>query len=101
LPEQPAVETLLQYPSTALFVERAQAVQPAFQLTPDNANTVSEICANLDGLPLAIELAAARIKLLPPQAMLVHLQDAPLHLLTGGGATCLRASKLWHNSMEL
>jgi len=65
-------------------VERTQAVQPAFQLTPDNAYAVAEICAHLDGLPLAIELAAARIKLLPPQAMLVQLREAPLQLLTGG-----------------
>jgi len=64
--------------------ERTQAVQPAFQLTPDNAYAVAEICAHLDGLPLAIELAAARIKLLPPQAMLVQLREAPLQLLTGG-----------------
>jgi predicted ATPase/DNA-binding NarL/FixJ family response regulator len=85
LPDQPSSENLLQYPGIALFVERAQAIQPDFQLTPEDANAVVEICAHLDGLPLAIELAAARIKLLPPQAMLVHLRDAPLQLLTRGG----------------
>jgi predicted ATPase/DNA-binding CsgD family transcriptional regulator len=84
LPGQPSFENLLQYPGIALFVERAQAIQPDFQLTPEDANAVTEICAYLDGLPLAIELAAARIKLLPPQAMLVHLRDAPLQLLTSG-----------------
>jgi predicted ATPase/DNA-binding CsgD family transcriptional regulator len=84
LPGQPSFENLLQYPGIALFVERAQAIQPGFQLRPEDANAVAEICARLDGLPLAIELAAARIKLLPPQAMLVHLRDAPLQLLTGG-----------------
>ena len=84
LPGQPSFENLLQYPGIALFVERAQAIQPDFQLTPDDANAVAEICARLDGLPLAIELAAARIKLLPPQAMLAHLRDAPLQILTGG-----------------
>ena len=78
-------KNLLQYPGIALFVERAQAIQPDFQLTPDNANAVTEICAHLDGLPLAIELAAARIKLLPPQAMFVRLQEVVrCRLLTGG-----------------
>ena len=84
LPSQPSFEDLLQYPGIALFVERAQAIQPHFHLTPDNSNAVAEICAHLDGLPLAIELAAARIKLLPPQAMLAQLREAPLQLLTGG-----------------
>jgi len=84
LPDQSSVETLLQYPGIALFVQRAQAIQPEFKLTTDNAASVAEICARLDGLPLAIELAAARIKLLPPQAMLVRLQESSLELLTSG-----------------
>ncbi len=84
LPDQPSLEILLQYPSIALFVQRAQASQPDFELTAENAAAVREICARLDGLPLAIELAAARIKLLPPQAMLGRLQASPLQLLTGG-----------------
>ena len=84
LPDQLSVKNVLQYPGIALFVERAQATQPDFQLTPDNANVVAEICVHLDGLPLAIELAAARIKLLPPQSMLDHLREAPLQLLTSG-----------------
>jgi predicted ATPase/DNA-binding CsgD family transcriptional regulator len=84
LPDEPSVETLMQYPGIALFVQRAQAIQPDFQLTHGNAPTVSEICTRLDGLPLAIELAAARIKLLPPQAMLVQLQESSLGLLTSG-----------------
>jgi len=84
LPEQPSVETLSQYPGIALFVQRAQAIQPDFQLVKGNASAVSEICARLDGLPLAIELAAARIKLLTPQAMLVRLQESSLGLLTSG-----------------
>jgi predicted ATPase/DNA-binding CsgD family transcriptional regulator len=84
LPSQPSVETLMQYPGIALFVQRAQASQPNFKLTSENASAVTEICARLDGLPLAIELAAARIKLLPPLAMLRQLQESPLQMLTGG-----------------
>src|SRR5512134_209839 len=84
LPDQPSLEILMQSPSVALFVQRAQASQPDFKLTPENASAVTEICARIDGLPLAIELAAARIKLLPPQTMVARLQESPLQLLTGG-----------------
>ncbi len=66
-----------------LFLERAHAVAPTFGLTGDNALTVAEICRRLDGLPLAIELAAARLKLLPPRALLQRL-DQRLLLLMGG-----------------
>jgi len=73
----PAV--LLDAPAVALFVARAQAIQPGFRLTRDNARAVAEICMRLDGLPLAIELAAARIKVLPPPAMRSRLaQRFPL-----------------------
>ena len=66
-----------------LFVQRAKAVKPDFWLTPDNAPAIAEICARLDGLPLAIELAAARIRTLTPAAMLQRLQSR-FELLTGG-----------------
>ena len=73
----------MQYAAVRLFVERAQDVKAEFAVTNENAPAVAEICARLDGLPLAIELAAARIKLLPPQALLGRLESR-LKLLTGG-----------------
>jgi predicted ATPase/class 3 adenylate cyclase len=75
----PDLSTLSQYEAVALFIERAQAVKPDFQVTNFNAPAVAEICARLDGLPLAIELAAARSKLFPPQTLLARLgQRLPL-----------------------
>jgi non-specific serine/threonine protein kinase len=83
-PTQPATsEGLSQYEAVALFIQRAEAARPDFQVTNQNAPAVAEVCARLDGLPLAIELAAARIKLLPPQALLSRLSNR-LQLLTGG-----------------
>jgi predicted ATPase/DNA-binding CsgD family transcriptional regulator len=69
----PDLVALSQYEAVALFIQRAQAVSPEFHLTNANAPMVAEICVRLDGLPLAIELAATRIKLLPPQALLTRL----------------------------
>ncbi|HMD97198.1 MAG TPA: protein kinase [Terriglobia bacterium] len=76
-------ETLLESPAVALFFERATAVKPDLRRNEENVRAVAEICARLDGLPLAIELAAVRIKMLTPAAMLARLQSS-LHLLTGG-----------------
>jgi len=75
--------TISQYAAVALFIARAQAAKADFVVTNATAPAVAEICARLDGLPLAIELAAARIKLFPPEALLARLHS-PLAVLTGG-----------------
>src|SRR4029453_1826647 len=77
------VPPLAEDEAAELFVARAQAANPNFELTDQNAAAVAELCARLDGLPLAIELAAARTKLLPPQTLLKRLGNR-LQLLTGG-----------------
>ncbi len=82
-PTLPSLEALSNYSAVALFTQRAAAVKPDFELTADNAPAVAEICTRLDGLPLAIELAAARIKLLSPSVILARLASR-LQLLTGG-----------------
>jgi predicted ATPase/class 3 adenylate cyclase len=83
LPNSKALE---QYASVALFVQRARAIQPTFQVSQSNGRAIAEICVRLDGLPLAIELAAARVRLLPPQALLARLSNS-LQVLTGGAQT--------------
>jgi predicted ATPase/transcriptional regulator with XRE-family HTH domain/TolA-binding protein len=79
----PNLAALAATPAVALFVERAQAVRPAFALSAENAAAVAAICAGLDGLPLAIEIAAARITLLSPQEIAARL-DQRLKMLVGG-----------------
>jgi predicted ATPase len=100
-PDGPAdVERLERSPAVQLFVARARASLPDFELTADNAWAVAEIARRLDGLPLAIELAAARVRLLPPQALLDRLSDR-LGLLTGGARDmperqrALRSTMAW------
>jgi predicted ATPase/serine/threonine protein kinase len=79
----PPIKALSRYGAVELFTQRALEVKPDFVLTTENARTVAEICTRLDGLPLAIELAAARVKLLPPQMILLRLESR-LKTLTGG-----------------
>src|SRR4029079_4622541 len=81
----PPIERLSQYEAVRLFIERAQAVRPDFAVTTENAPAIAEICVRLDGLPLAIELAAARSRLLSPQALLAPL-GRRLPFLTGGAS---------------
>jgi predicted ATPase/class 3 adenylate cyclase len=104
LQRAPSGERLTQYEAVRLFIERAQAAKADFSVTNDNALAVAQICHRLDGLPLAIELAAARIKLLTPQAMLARLGNR-LKLLTGGARDLperqrtLRATLEWSHAL--
>jgi predicted ATPase/DNA-binding NarL/FixJ family response regulator len=81
----PPQEILMQVPAVALFVQRAQAVQPGFTLTAENAVSIANLCVLLDGVPLAIVLAVARIKLFTPQALLTRLQQQRFEVLIGRG----------------
>jgi predicted ATPase len=87
------------YASVQLFLERAHAVAPGFELTSENAHAVAEICRRLDGLPLAIELAAARVRLLPPGALLARLDDR-LNLLTGGPRDLPERQRTLRNTLD-
>ncbi|HVT44714.1 MAG TPA: protein kinase [Thermoanaerobaculia bacterium] len=80
---EPSLEEALQSPAVLLFIERARAANPSFELDSGNVAAVVEICRRLDGLPLAIELAAARSRMITPNAMLMRLEQR-LKLLTGG-----------------
>jgi predicted ATPase/DNA-binding CsgD family transcriptional regulator len=82
--DKPTVQDAMESEAVRLFVERAQAVKDSFALTYENASLVLDICRRLDGLPLAIELAAARVKVVPPSTLLTRLEKR-LPLLTGGG----------------
>ena len=99
-----SLDTLARNAAVKLFVERAAASKPDFALTSENARAIAEICNRLDGLPLAIELAAARVKTLPPAAMLGRLESR-LQILTGGARDLparqqtLRAAIAWSHDL--
>jgi predicted ATPase/DNA-binding CsgD family transcriptional regulator len=96
----PSLATLAENPAVQLYAERLRAVQPGFHLSEENAGTVARICVRLDGLPLALELAAACGRLFAPPALLARL-DRGLDMLVGGGADrparqrTLRATMAW------
>ena len=91
---------LAQYGAIQLFVERAQAVMPDFTLTPENVSCIAQICARVDGLPLALELAAARVKLLPPALLLKRLTEARLDVLTGGARNLPNRQQTLRNTID-
>jgi predicted ATPase/DNA-binding CsgD family transcriptional regulator len=95
----PASEVLEQYGAVTLFLQRARATRPDFHLRPANARTIAEICTRLDGLPLALELAAARLKLLPPQALLARLSHR-LHVLTSGARNAPARQQTLRNTIQ-
>jgi predicted ATPase len=97
--EESAWEKLIENESVILFVGCAQAAHPNFALTKDNASAIAEICRRLDGLPLALELAAARVKLLQPQAILTRLDDK-LKLLTGGARDLPARHQTLRNTLD-
>jgi non-specific serine/threonine protein kinase len=102
--EPAAVDALARCPAVRLFVARAQAVAPAFRLAPENAAAVARVCIRLDGIPLALELAAARVRLLAVEQILGRLDDS-IRLLTGGSRAgpsrhqTLRATLDWSHDL--
>ena len=97
--EQISAEAVAEYEAVRLFVERAREARPGFALTDDNAAAVAEICARLDGLPLAIELAAARLKLFSPDELRDRLRSR-LELLGAGRATCPARQRTLRSTIE-
>ncbi len=95
----PTTGELASLESVALFVERARFVKPEFELTDSNAMAVARICRRLDGIPLAIELAAARLKSLSPEQILERLNDR-FRLLTGGSRTSLPHQQTLRAAMD-
>jgi predicted ATPase/class 3 adenylate cyclase len=95
----PEPEAMSRYEAVELFVERARTAKPSFEITEDNAAAVAEICARLDGLPLAIELAASRIKVLSPPAILGRLEHR-LELLTASARNVPERQRTLRGAIE-
>ena len=95
----PDIDELSRHSAVRLFVERAQAAKADFALTDSNARIIAEICHRLDGLPLAIELAAVRVKLLPPAVLLDRLSSR-LDLLTGGARDLPARQQTLRNAID-
>ncbi len=93
-------ERLAQYGAIQLFVERAHAIMFGFTLTSENASSIAQICARVDGLPLALELAAARIKLLPPDVLLKRLSKTLLGVLTEGAINLPNRQQTLRNTID-
>jgi len=99
LMERTELQPLSQYSAVQLFIQRCQSVRVDFQITNENAAAVAEICHRLDGLPLAIELAAARIKLLPPHALLSRLERR-FEVLRGGTKDLPERHQTMYNAID-
>jgi predicted ATPase len=93
-------ERLAQYGAIQLFVERARAIMSDFTLTSENASCIAQICDRVDGLPLALELAAARIKLLSPEKLLKLLSETLLGMLTGGAMNLPNRQQTLRNTID-
>jgi predicted ATPase/DNA-binding SARP family transcriptional activator len=98
-PAGDCVSHVVQYEAVRLFAERAAAALPAFILTDENAAAVAQICRRLDGIPLALELAAARVKVLSPEQIVARLEDC-FSLLTGGSRTALPRHQTLRATMD-
>src|SRR5262249_9014165 len=96
---EPDAAQLLRYAAVRLFADRAAAANPGFELTDDNAQTVAQICRRLDGLPLAIELAAARVRMLPPRALLDRLGEG-LRVLDSGARDLPQRQRTLANTLD-
>jgi predicted ATPase len=95
----PPVDGLRTYEAVELFVERARSVLPSFTLTPENASAVVQVCRRLDGIPLAIELAAARVRVLSVEQIVARLDDT-YRLLTGGSRSALPRQQTLRAAMD-
>lgn len=97
--QQQTVAVISQYEAVSLFIQRAKAAQADFEITEDNAPAIAEICTRLEGLPLAIELAAARVSLFEPESLLERLSNS-LKTLTGGARNLPRRQQTIRNAIE-